>query len=117
MRRKIAAAACALSLVMSQCAWGALFENKKLSAALQDGAVRVGMDKQELVDAIGYPPSGKPNQDNFFYRFAQTKVTASGKEESWTYQIEPTPEGVRSVTFKLLDGKVQEWNEWLDSGK
>ena len=63
------------------------------------------------------PPDGSAKQGGAFYRFAQNKVTAAGKEESWTYQIGATAEGVRSVTFKMIDGKVQEWNEWLDSKK
>lgn len=94
-----------------------LFENKKIAGALADNKVKVGMTKDELVAQIGYPPEGKPKQDALFYRFAQSKVTAAGKEESWTYQIGATAEGVRSVTFKLVDGKVAEWSEWLDSGK
>jgi len=94
-----------------------IFENKKISDALNGDKIKVGMTKDELVGEIGYPPEGKPKQDALFYRFVQSKVTAAGKEESWTYQIGATMEGVRSVTFKLVDGKVAEWNEWLDSGK
>jgi len=94
-----------------------LFENKKVSGALTNDTIKVGMTKDQLVGKIGYPPEGKPKQDALFYRFAQSKVTAAGKEESWTYQIGATAEGVRSVTFKIVDGKVAEWNEWLDSGK
>jgi outer membrane protein assembly factor BamE (lipoprotein component of BamABCDE complex) len=93
------------------------FENKKIVQALQGDLLKVGMTKEQLIEVIGYPPEGKPKQDAMFYRFAQTKVTAAGKEESWTYQIAPTLEGVRSVTFKIVDGKVVEWSEWLDTKK
>lgn len=95
----------------------ALLENEKIINALESGSVKVGMTKDELVGAIGYPPEGKPKQDALFYRFAQSKVTAAGKVESWTYQIGATSEGVRSVTIKIVDGKVTEWNEWLDLQK
>ena len=75
------------------------------------------MAKDQLVTEIGYPPEGGSTQGAMFYRFAQTKVTVAGKEESWTYQIAPSAEGVRSVTFKMIDGKVSEWSEWLDTKK
>lgn len=94
-----------------------LFENKKIFEALQGSELKVGMTKESLVAVIGYPPDGKPKQGALFYRFAQSKVTAAGKEESWTYQIGATVEGVRSVTFKIVDGKVAEWSEWLDTKK
>ncbi|MCM8761165.1 MAG: hypothetical protein NC938_05445 [Candidatus Omnitrophica bacterium] len=110
---------CALACVImfSATAYAGLFENKKIAEALQGDGLKVGMTKDQLVSLIGYPPEGKPKQDALFYRFAQSKVTAAGKEESWTYQISATAEGVRSVTFKLVDGKVAEWNEWLDTKK
>lgn len=95
----------------------AMFENKKIIDALESGRVKVGMSKEGLVGVIGYPPEGKPKQDGLFYRFAKTRVTAAGKEESWTYQIGATADGVRSVTFRMVDGKVAEWNEWLDTQK
>lgn len=107
----------ALAVLFSGTAYAGLFENKKISDALQGDSLKVGMTKEALIAAIGYPPEGKPKQDAVFYRFAQSKVTAAGKEESWTYQIAPSAEGVRSVTFKMVDGKVTEWNEWLDSKK
>lgn len=119
MIRRIAVCAAALLLAASVAgeAGAGLFENKKVSGALNDGSVRVGMTKDELVATIGYPPEGKPKQDALFYRFAQSKVTAAGREESWTYQLGATAEGVRSVTFKLVDGKIAEWSEWLDTKK
>ena len=98
-------------------AQAAPFENKKIAQALQGDVLKVGMTKEQLIEVIGYPPEGKSKQDAMFYRFAQSKVTAAGKEESWTYQIAPTLEGVRSVTFKIVDGKVAEWSEWLDTNK
>jgi hypothetical protein len=101
--------------VFSVSACAALFENQKIIKALQDGTISIGMSKSDLVGKIGYPPEGKGTQDALFYRFVQTKVTAAGKEESWTYQIGATPDGVRSVTFKLVGDKVQEWNEWLNT--
>lgn len=107
---------CALAFSFAAQAF-ALFENEKIINALENGSVKVGMSKDEVVGAIGYPPEGKPKQDALFYRFAQSKVTASGKEESWTYQMGATSEGVRSVTIKMVDGKVTEWNEWLDVQK
>jgi hypothetical protein len=107
---------CAMILAVSAGAF-AMFENKKIIDAIENGKVKVGMTKDELVGAIGYPPEGKPKQDGLFFRFAKTKVTAAGKEESWTYQIGAMADGVRSVTFTLIDGKVTEWNEWLDSQK
>lgn len=94
-----------------------LFDNKKVTQALDNGSVKVGMSKDELVSQIGYPPNGDSRQGGSFSRFAQTKVTAAGKEESWTYQIGASAEGVRSVTIKMVDGKVQEWSEWLDTKK
>ncbi|MBN2453673.1 MAG: hypothetical protein JXB40_05385 [Candidatus Omnitrophica bacterium] len=109
--------ALALTLILSGVTHAGLFENKKISEALQGPDLKVGMTKEALVAVIGYPPEGKPKQDGLFYRFAQSRVTAAGKEESWTYQIAPSAEGVRSVTFKLVDGKVAEWNEWLDTKK
>ncbi len=116
MMKKIFVIVLACAVLFSGAAY-ALFENKKIADALQGDTLKVGMTKDQLVAAIGYPPEGKPKQDSIFYRFAQSKVTAAGKEESWTYQIAPSPEGVRSVTFKMVDGKVTEWNEWLDSKK
>jgi hypothetical protein len=107
----------AVAVLFTGVAHAGLFENKKIAQALQGDSIKVGMARGELVSAIGYPPEGKPKQDALFYRFAQSKVTAAGKEESWTYQIGATAEGVRSVTFKIVDGKVAEWNEWLDSKK
>jgi len=107
---------CAMLLGVSQGAF-ALFENKKIIDAVENGKVKVGMTKDELVGVIGYPPEGKPKQDGLFFRFAKTKVTAAGKEESWTYQVGATADGVRSFTFTLIDGKVTEWNEWLDPQK
>ena len=107
----------ACAVLVSGTAYAGLFENKKVAAALQGDALKVGMTKDRLVALIGYPPEGKPKQDAMFYRFSQSKVTAAGKEESWTYQIAPSPEGVRSVTFKMVDGKVTEWSEWLDTKK
>ncbi|MFA6356968.1 MAG: hypothetical protein WCY23_07660 [Candidatus Omnitrophota bacterium] len=95
----------------------AMFENKKIIDAVESGKVKVGMAKDELVGVIGYPPEGKPKQDGLFFRFAKTKVTSAGKEESWTYQVGATADGVRSITFTLIDGKVTEWNEWLDQQK
>jgi hypothetical protein len=92
----------------------ALFENQKIIKVLESNQIKIGMTKQELVDVIGYPPEGKPKQDALFYRFVKAKVTAAGKEESWTYQIGATADGVRSLTFTMIDGKVTEWNEWLD---
>jgi len=119
MIRRIALCVAVLLFAVSVAgeAGAGLFENKKVSGALNDGTVKVGMTKDDLVAKIGYPPEGKPKQDALFYRFAQSKVTAAGKEESWTYQLGATSEGVRSITVKLVDGKVTEWNEWLDSGK
>lgn len=105
------------AVLFSGTAYAGLFENKKISEALQGEGLKVGMTKDALISAIGYPPEGRPKQDAIFYRFAQSKVTAAGREESWTYQIAPSAEGVRSVTFKMVDGKVIEWNEWLDSKK
>ena len=102
---------------ISGMAQAAPFENKKIAQALQGDVLKVGMTKEQLIEVIGYPPEGKPKQDALFYRFTQSKVTSVGKEELWTYQIAPTLEGVRSVTFKIVDGKVVEWNEWLDTKK
>lgn len=102
-------------VLVSSAAHAGIFENKKISAALQGNSLKVGMSKDALVALIGYPPEGKPAQGALFYRFAQSKVTAAGKEEAWTYQIGATAEGVRSVTFKIIDGKVAEWSEWLDT--
>lgn len=116
MRKLAVVLVCVVFLSMASGVF-ALFENKKITEALETGKVKVGMTKDELVGAIGYPPEGKPKQDALFYRFAQTKVTSAGKEESWTYQVGATAGGVRSVTFKIIDGKVAEWNEWLDSQK
>ncbi|MFH0771319.1 MAG: hypothetical protein V1933_01725 [Candidatus Omnitrophota bacterium] len=107
---------CVLALSFAASAL-ALFENENIINALENGKVKVGMAKDELVGAIGYPPEGKSKQDALFYRFTQSKVTSAGKEESWTYQIGATSEGVRSVTIKMVDGKVTEWNEWLDVQK
>jgi len=117
MKNSVAAFICVLSLLLSVSAHAALFENKKIIDALENGKVRIGMTKQELISEIGYPPEGKPKQDALYFRFVQSKVTAAGKEESWTYQIGATPGGVRSVTFKILDGKIQEWNEWMDTAR
>lgn len=117
MANNIIAFIMAFSVLFSGTAHAGIFENKKLSGALQGDILKVGMTKDQLIATIGYPPEGKPKQDAFFYRFAQSKVTAAGREESWTYQIEPLSEGVRSVTFNIVDGKVTEWNEWLDSKK
>jgi hypothetical protein len=117
MKKTVISAILVLTLFISAAAQASLFENKKIMNALENDKVRVGMTKQELISEIGYPPEGKPKQDALYYRFVQTKVTAAGKEESWTYQIGATPGGVRSVTFKILDGKIQEWNEWMDNAK
>ena len=117
MVKRIFAIALAAAILVSGAAHAGLFENKKISAALQGNNLKVGMTKDQLVALIGYPPEGKPKQDGMFYRFALSRVTAAGKEESWTYQIGATAEGVRSVTFKIIDGKVAEWNEWLDTNK
>lgn len=116
MRRSAVVLACVMMLSAASAAF-ALMENKKIIEALDGGAIKVGMAKSDLIATIGYPPEGKPKQDALFYRFAQMKVTSAGKEETWTYQIGATADGVRSVTFKMIDGKVAEWNEWLDSGK
>ena len=116
MKRTAVVLACIMMLSAASAAF-ALMENKKIIEALDGGKIKVGMAKDELVAEIGYPPEGKPKQDALFYRFARTKVTSAGKEETWTYQIGATADGVRSVTFKMIDGKVTEWNEWLDSGK
>ena len=115
MVKRIFAIALAAVILVSGTVHAGLFENKKISAALQGNDLKVGMMKDQLVGLIGYPPGGKAKQDAMFYRFAQSRVTAAGKEESWTYQIGATAEGVRSVTFKIVDGKVAEWNEWLDT--
>ena len=117
MAKKVCAIVLAAVILISGTALAGLFENKKISQALQGDGLKVGMTKDGLVSLIGYPPEGRPKQDAIFYRFAQTKVTAAGKEESWTYQIAPSAEGVRSVTFKIVDGKVTEWSEWLDTKK
>jgi hypothetical protein len=117
MIRKIFAVALAAAFLVSGTAHAGLFENKKIASALQGSDLKVGMSRNELVSLIGYPPEGKPSQGALFYRFAQSRVTAAGKEESWTYQIGASAEGVRSVTFKIVDGKVAEWNEWLDTKK
>jgi hypothetical protein len=117
MGKKIFSVILASVIFFSGVAYGGLFENKKVSGALQGNDLKIGMTKEALVSVIGYPPEGKTKQDAMFYRFAQSKVTAAGKEESWTYQIAPSAEGVRSVTFKMIDGKVTEWNEWLDTKK
>ena len=116
MRRLAFVLACVMVLSAASAAF-ALMENKKIIEALDGGKVKVGMAKADLVGVIGYPPEGKPKQDALFYRFVQTKVTSAGKEENWTYQLGATSDGVRSVTIKMIDGKVTEWNEWLDSGK
>jgi len=116
MKRSAVVLVCVMMLSAASAAF-ALMENKKIIAALDGGMIKVGMEKNDLVAAIGYPPEGKPKQDALFYRFAQTKVTSAGKEETWTYQIGATADGVRSVTLKMIDGKVTEWNEWLDAGK
>lgn len=116
MRRSAVVLACVMMFSAASAAF-ALMENKKIIEALDGGMIKVGMAKNDLVAAIGYPPEGKPKQDALFYRFAQTKVTSAGKEETWTYQLGATADGVRSVTFKMIDGKVTEWNEWLDAGK
>ena len=117
MARKIITVVLAVAVMASGIACAGLFENKKISDALQGSELKVGMSKDQLVSVIGYPPDGKDKQGAMFYRFAQNKVTAAGKEESWTYQIGATAEGVRSVTFKLVDGKFAEWSEWLDTKK
>ena len=117
MIKKTACVVVAAVMAMSGVASAGLFENKKVSGAFADNKVTIGMTKDALVSLVGYPPEGKAKQDALFYRFAQSKVTAAGKEESWTYQLGATSEGVRSITVKLVDGKVTEWNEWLDSGK
>jgi len=115
MKKILIAALCIIALFAAEVAFGGLLANDKIISALNDGKVRIGMTKDELVGEIGYPPDGKAKQNALFYRFAQSKVTAAGKEESWTYQLEATAGGVRSVTFKIVDGKVAEWNEWLDA--
>lgn len=117
MAKRIFAIVLAAAVLVSGTALAGLFENKKISQALQGNDLKVGMTKEALVSLIGYPPDSKPSQGALFYRFAQSKVTAAGKEESWTYQIAPSPEGVRSVTVKIVDGKVAEWSEWLDTRK
>jgi hypothetical protein len=94
-----------------------LFKNTKISDVLAGNKVRVGMTKEDLVTQIGYPPDGTIGQGALFSGFVQSKATAAGKEESWTYQIGKTVEGMRSVTFKIVDGKVIAWNEWLDTGR
>lgn len=106
-----------LIMLFSGFAHAGLFDNKKITQALESGKVKIGMTKEALVSEIGYPPEGKDKQSALFYRFAQSKMTAAGKEESWTYQLGATVEGIRSVTIKLVDGKVAEWNEWLDTKK
>jgi|GEM_PF-3133901 hypothetical protein len=117
MTKNVIAVMILVAVVFAGVAHAGLFENKKISEALAGDSIKVGMTKDQLIAAIGYPPEGKPKQDSSFYRFVQNKVTAAGKEESWTYQIGATFEGVRSVTFKLVDGKIAEWSEWLDSKK
>lgn len=117
MGKKIFGLVLAAVFVLSAVSYAGLFDNKKISDALQNGTIKVGMAKSELVSAIGYPPEGKPKQDALFNRFAQTKVSSAGKEETWTYQIGASAEGVQSVTIKLVDDKVAEWNEWLDTKK
>ena len=117
MGKKMLAVIMVSVVFFSGVAYGGLFENKKIAEALQGSDLKVGMTKDQLIAVIGYPPEGRAKQDALFYRFAQSKTTASGKEESWTYQIAPSAEGVRSVTFKMVDGKVTEWNEWLDTKK
>ena len=117
MEKRIIVIILALVVLFSATAHAGLFENKKIMQALQGDGLKVGMTKDSLVSAIGYPPDGAAKQGAMFYRFAQNKVTASGKEESWIYQIGATADGVRSVTFKIIDGKVAEWNEWLDTKK
>ncbi|MCX5678955.1 MAG: hypothetical protein NTY76_07635 [Candidatus Omnitrophica bacterium] len=94
-----------------------LLNNTKISDALSGNKVRVGMTKKELVAQIGYPPDGAIGQGPLFSNFVQSRATAAGKEESWTYQISKTVDGVKSVTFKIVDGKVAAWNEWLDTGR
>ncbi len=117
MIRRIFAIVLALSLVLSAAAHAGLFDNKKVTDAMQGGKIKIGMSKDVLVSEIGYPPDSKPAQGSLFFRFAQSKVTAAGKEDSWTYQTGATAEGVKSITFKLVDDKVAEWNEWLDTKK
>lgn len=115
MKKTMIAAVCVAALLASGLAFAGLFANDKIINALNDGKVRIGMTKDELIGEIGYPPEGKAKQDALFFRFVKSKVTAAGKEESWTYQLEATPGGVRSVTIKIVDGKVAEWDEWLDA--
>jgi len=91
--------------------------NTKISDALSGNKVRVGMTKKDLITQIGYPPDGAIGQGPLFSSFVQSRATASGREESWTYQIVKTVGGVKSVTFKIIDGKVAAWNEWLDTGR
>ena len=117
MIRRIFAIVLALSLVLSAAAYAGLFDNKKVTDALQNGAIKIGMTKDALVAEIGYPPDGKPKQGNLFYRFSEARVSPAGREDSWTYQIGATPDGVKSLTIKLLDDKVAGWNEWLDMKK
>ena len=117
MATKIVAVILISVMMFSGAAHAGLFDNKKISQALESGSVKVGMTKEALVAEIGYPPDGGAKQGGAFYRFAQSKVTSAGKEDSWTYQIGATAEGVRSVTFKMVDGKVGEWSEWLDTKK
>lgn len=115
--RKILAIAIIMIFATSLVAHAGLFSNKKITDALNDGRIKIGMTQEELVSQIGYPPSGRDKKGGQFYRFAQSKVTANGKEDSWTYQVGATMEGVKSITFKMVDGKLVEWNEWLDTKK
>lgn len=117
MVRKIIALVVILTVALSTAAGAGLFDNKKVTDAMQNDKIKIGMTKEALVSEIGYPPDSSAKQGSQFFRFAQSKVTAAGKEDSWTYQTGATAEGVKSVTFKLVDGKVAEYNEWLDTKK
>lgn len=117
MRSKTIVSTVIVTILIATTAHCGLFENKKIISALQGDTLKVGMSKEALVGAIGYPPDGSAKQGGQFMRFVQSKVTAAGKEESWTYQIGASADGVRSVTFKIVDGKVAEWSEWLDTKK
>ncbi|MBN2452988.1 MAG: hypothetical protein JXB40_01830 [Candidatus Omnitrophica bacterium] len=88
--------------------------NTRISDALAGGKLKAGMTKGELINQIGYPPDGTIGQGALFHGFTRSKVTAAGKEESWTYRISSTAAGVKKVTFTIMDGKVSSWNEWVD---
>lgn len=98
---------------------GCAMTNTQIVNSFQSGNIYVGMTKQDLINRIGYPPEGKSSPDMFYSRYVKTKVTGEGTEELWTYQygISPDLSGIRSVTVTIVNSKVKEWYDWVDTSR